>query len=255
MLAVDDAPEEKLDRAYDAYYSLKEHFFASEYLTVASVILADIVSPERYGKICERAYRIFKIMKKDHPFITSSEDVVFATMLALSEKSDSEIIDECEACYDILKENFSDRNALQSLSHVLALSDDGMSSAKDKCRNTVRLFEMLKENKNKYGTGYGLATLGTIAMLPCGLDETLRDILDVSEFLKTQKGYGFWGIGRTERLMHAAMIVTSEHMGHCDAMTGAAIGSTLSLIAAQHAATCAAISASIAASTAARAGR
>ena len=254
MLAVDDDPKVKLDKAFDAYYCLKEQFFGSEYLTVASVMLADFVEPQEYGEICKRARRIFDLMKKEHPFITSSEDVVFATMLALSEKSDSDAIAECETCYSILKETFYDRNALQSLSHVLTLCDDGLRTAKDKCRDTVRLYDMLKEKKNKYGTGYELATLGVLAMLPCGIVETACDLLDVSEYLKGQKGYGFWGIGRAHRLMHAAMIVASEHLVGSGVMAGAAVSSTISLIAAQHAATCAAISASIAASTAARSG-
>jgi hypothetical protein len=58
-------------------------------------------------------------------------------------------------------------------------------------------------------------------------------------------------MSKKQRLMHAGMLVVSEHMGGSDAMHGAAVGSTLSLIAAQQAATCAAIAASVAAANAA----
>jgi len=251
MLALDDSPTDRLDKAREVYSLLKERFFGSEYLPVASMILSRTVESERYGEICERTRRIYDLMKKEHPFLTSSEDSVFAAMLALSDKSDEDILRECETCYGLLKERFFDSNAVQSLSHVLALSDDGMRTASDKCRDTIRLFDILKEKKNKYGTGYELATLGVLAMLPCGLDGAIRDLIEVSEFLKAQKGYGFFGLGRTQRLMHAGMIVTSEHLGGDDAMNSAAIGSTLSMIAAQQAATCAAITASVAAANAA----
>ena len=256
MLSVCDDPEERLDGAIALYGELKDHFFSSEYLPVAAVILSGEVGRERYDEIAERTRRIYDLMKKDHPFLTSSEDAVFAAIFALSDKSDEELLDEAEAVYTNLKSKFSNRNALQSLSHVLAFADDCMRTAGDRCRDTARLYDMLKEKKQRYGTGYELATLGTLATLPGSLDETARDLIDASEFLKTQKGYGFWGsFGKQQRLMHAAMIVTSDRIGGSEASSGAAISGTISMIAAQHAATCAAISVSIAASSAANAAR
>ena len=111
----------------------------------------------------------------------------------------------------------------------------------------------MKEKKHKYGAGYALSTLGVLATLPCGIDETVRDIIEVSDFLKTQKGYGFFGFDRTERMMHAGMIVTSDHLGSSEAMENAAVNSTVSLIAAQQALMCAVISVSLAASATAMA--
>ena len=216
------------------------------------MILSEHVSPQKYGEVSERTRRIYDLMKKEHPFLTSSEDCVFAAMLALSERSDEELIRDVETGYDILKEKFYHKNALQSLSHVVALMGSEMMTVKDRCRDTVRLFDLLKEKKHKYGTGYELATLAYLAALPCGVDETARELIEVSEYLKTQKMYGFWGnFGKPQRLLHAGMIVTSEHIGGSETLLGAAIGGTLSMIAAQQAATCAAVSASIAAANAA----
>ena len=249
MLAADSDPELRLDKAIEIYKSLKEHFFGSEYLPVAAMILSQEVSHEKYAEVCDKTRRIYDLMKKNHPFLTSSEDCVFSAMLALSDKPEEEIVRDTEACYEKLRERFSDRNAVQSLSHALALSDDGNMAIGDKCRDTIRLFDALKEKKHKYGTGYELATLGVLATLPCGIEETVQDIIEVSDFLKTQKGYGFFGFDRVPRLMHAGMIVTSAHLGETRTMQGAAIGSTLSIIAAQQAATCAALAASMAATS------
>lgn len=239
MLASHDEPEKYLDDAMEIYKSLKEHFFGSEYLPVAAMILAQGISRERYAEVCEKSRRIYDLMKKNHPFLTSSEDCVFCAMLAMSEKSAEQIVNETEVCYEKLRERFSDRNATQSLSHVIVLSDDSGLSIGDRCRDTIRLFDALKEQKNKYGTGYELATLGVLATLPCSIEETVQEVIEVSNFLKTQKGYGFMGFDRAQRLMHAGMIVTSAHLGDAQtAMQGAAIGSTLSVIAAQQAAIC-----------------
>ena len=250
MLDVDSDPEWRFDKAIELYKSLKDHFFSSEYLPMAAIILSGMTDQVNAA---ERTRRIYDLMKKEHPFLTSSEDCVFAAMLALSPRTDDELIREVETCYNILKERFLDHNAVQSLSHVLALADSERESAADKCRDTIRLFDLLREKKHKYGTGYELPTLGVLATLPCGIDETARDIIEVSDFLKTQKGYGFFGFDRTQRMMHAGMIVTSEHIGVSETMKGAAVSGALSIIAAQQAATCAAISVSIAVSSAARA--
>ena len=73
------------------------------------------------------------------------------------------------------------------------------------------------------------------------------------DFLKTQKGYGFLGFDRTERMMHAGMVVTSEHLGSSETMENAAVNSTVSMIAAQQAIMCAVIAVSIAVSATASA--
>lgn len=69
----------------------------------------------------------------------------------------------------------------------------------------------------------------------------MADIMEADDFLAGQKGYGFFGIGKKQRLMHAGMIVTSDYLDQSGAMQAAAIGGTISLIAAQQAAMCAAI--------------
>ena len=251
-LATVEDPERRLDEAVRVYRELKDHFFSSEYLPIAAMIISEAVESCKYEEICARTRRIYDLMKREHPFLTSSEDSIFATMLALTPRGDEEIVSEVETCYGILKESFLDKNAVQSLSHVLALSDDGMRSPQERCRDTVRLFEALKEKKYKYGTGYELATLGVLASLPCGIDQTVREIIEASDYLKGQKGYGFFGMGRPLRMLHAGMIVSSGYMGDSQVLGGAAFNSAVSLVAAQQAAVCAAIAASVAAANAAR---
>ncbi|MBQ1230664.1 MAG: DUF4003 family protein [Clostridia bacterium] len=85
MLDVDSDPEWRLDDAIKLYESLKDHFFSSEYLPMAAIILSGVT--ERAGA-AERTRRIYDLMKKEHPFLTSSEDCVFAAMLAVSEKGE-----------------------------------------------------------------------------------------------------------------------------------------------------------------------
>ena len=248
MMAVDSDPERKLARALQVHDALKEHFWGSPYLPVASMIIADMAEPGRYGEIAARTRHIYELMKNEHPFLTSGEDSVFAAMLALSDLPDGQIAEETEHCYRLLKPEFFSGNAVQSLSHVLALCE---GRAEDKCRAVVELYGGLKAKGYQYGTDYELAILGVPATLPADRIAVMTDIMEVDDFLAGQKGYGFFGVGRKQRLMHAGMIVTSDYIGQSGAMQTAAIGGTISLIAAQQAAMCAAI---VAASAAAAAG-
>ena len=179
-------------------------------------------------------------MKKDHPFLTSTEDSVFAAMLALSDKSDDALLEEAERCYQLLKPNFFSGNAVQSLSHVLALAD---GRAEDKCDAVLSLFEALKARGRKDGTDFELASLGVLATLPVPQESMVEDILEVDEFLSRQKGYGLLGISKPQRLMQAGMLVITDLARGSDAMQTAAIGSTIALVIAQEVALCAAIAA------------
>lgn len=249
LLAVDSEPERKMVRSMEVYEALNHHFFASSYLPVASMLIADAVQPSEYESIARRTRRIYDFMKADHPFLTCSEDSIFAAMMALTDRQETELIEEAERCYDLLHDHFCSGNAIQSLSHVLAMVDQ---PADVKCSRTMDLFYGLKKRGYTYGSGYELATLGVLALLesdPAGQDKVMEEIMEVDDFLADQKGYGILGIGRKQRLMHAAMIVTSAHMEieSTQTMRHAAIGGTVSLIAAQQAAMCAAIAASSAA--------
>ena len=250
LLAVSQNPEEKMRNAMDVYRRLKELFWTSTYLPVASMVIADLVAPQEYSAVAARTRHIYELMKGEHPFLTSAEDSVFAALLALSDLTDEQIVAETEYCYQLLNGEFWSGNSVQSLSHVLAM---GQGSPEAKCRKTIELYQTLKENGMRYGRQYELATLGVLALLPVGVDGLMMDMAEVDEFLSGQRGYGFFGVGRKQRLMHAAMLVasnyTSEEPNHT-IMNSAALNSTIALIIAQEMAICATIAASSAAAAA-----
>ncbi len=252
MMAIDPDPEGLLERALQIYDALKEYFFASEYLTLVSMIVADMAEPIRYTEIAARVRHMYNLMRQEHPFLTSGEDSVFAALLALSDLTDEQMVEATESCYRILKPQFFSGNAVQALSHVLALVE---GDAETKCGKTLELFRTLKEQGHKYGTGYELATLGVLAMLPGDVEEIAQDMIEVDHFLSEQKGYRFIGIGRKQRLMHAGMLVCSHFIGQNEnntVMQTAAISGTISLIVAQQVAVCAAVAASSAATASTR---
>ena len=247
LLAASKQPEELLKKTKAYYDMLKEEFFGSEYLVLAAAILADMAEEHQVAQLVTKARTIYNKMKKDHPFLTSSEDSVYAVLMAISEKADEVLMEGMEICYKKLKESFSSSNEVQALAHVLSIAD---GAAEEKCNKVVALYEALRNADMKYGKYHELVVLASLALLPVTKEVLVEDIKAVDAFLSEQKGYGFLGMDKKTRRMHAAMIVASDYAKSENAEI-AAITGTLAMVAAQQAAMCAVIAASAAASSAA----
>lgn len=241
-MAISEDPVKKLENISQIYEKLRERFSASQYLPLAAMVISDSKNNEDIAEICARSRKIYDMLRLCHPLITSSEDVVFATLLALSSLSEKDIEIATEKCHKELKETFHSSNAVQSLSHVLALF---AGTAREKASETVAMFKELKSKGYRYGTFYELTSLGLLAMQKRDDPDVAEQLIEVEKFLATQKGYkGIFGFAKTIRLMHASLIVSANWTENTDVVRHTAIGSTVSIVIAQQAAMCAAIAAS-----------
>lgn len=243
MLASNENPQLLMERGLKVYDLLKEEFMSSVYLPIAAMIIAQYADETRYAELVQRTRRIYKQMRADHPFLTSGEDSTFCALMALLDKPDEVLLGDAEECYKILKNNFFSSNAVQSLSHVLAMCD---GEPKIKCQRTMELFQKLKEAGHKYGTSYELPTLGVLAMADGNQDEIVAEMAEIDQWLSEQKGFGFFSsISAKQRLMYAGMIAQQDYIND-KMMQSAAVNGVISLTVAQQAAMCAAITASAA---------
>ncbi len=244
MLSLETDPEEKFRQAQELYQGLKEYFYSSDYLALAAFLLTDYdCSDEKLS----RGKKIYRMMKEEHPFLTSSEDSIFAVLMAWSNQPDEAMIEDMENCYRILKERFHDSDCVQTMTHILAM-ENGEASAK--CDRVFALYDAIERNGGKYGKHYELATLAALAMLNADPEEMAGEIMDADSFLAGQKGYGALGLDKKTRMMHAAMIVSDEYAPR-EAVDRAALTGTVSLMIAQQMAVCAAMVSATAASSAA----
>lgn len=247
MLAVSGSPECALENGLAVYGLLKQEFWTSAYLPLASMMIAQAVPPLRYGEVAARTGTIYHRMKAEHPFLTSAEDSAFCALMALSEKSDDELIGGAEECYRLLKPDFFSGNAVQSLSHALALCD---GAAAEKCGRTMELYGALCDAGRRYGTGYELPTLGVLAMSDGNLTAIAQEMTEIDGWLSGQKGFGFFSsVTAKQLLMYSGIVAMRDYFGE-DMMQAAAVSSTVSLVVAQQAALCAALASSAAAASA-----
>ena len=241
MIVASKHPKQTLDEGLKVYELLKKQFWSSTYLALAAMIIVQMAEASEYEQLVERTKTIYKKMKENHPFLTGGDDSAYCALMALSSKSDGEMIEEAEQCYRVFHENFHSANAVQSLSHVLALMD---GSVEEKTQQTLALFAQLKSAGHKYGTSYELPTLGILAMGEMPITAVINEIDEIDAWLSEQKDFGFFsGISKKHRLMYAG-ILAQKNEGNLETLEKTAINSTVSVIIAQQAAMLAAIAAS-----------
>ncbi len=247
-LMASPSPKKKMEEALLAYNKLKELFSSSTYLPLAAICITDIAQHNQYETLAQRTREIYDLMKSEHPFLTSAEDSVFAVLLAFSSLSNEQVVRKNEECFTLLKSSFGGGNATQSLSHVLTLFD---ASPETSCSRVVEIYNSLRSNGRRYSKYQELTVLGGLACLNVDTNQLVCDIMDADDFLSKQKGYGFFGLSKHQRLMHAAMLVSFDYAGNDATVAEAsAMHSTICIMAAEQAAICAGVMAAVAASNA-----
>lgn len=242
QMALSDDPEGFLKKSFRIHGLLRKEFWSSSYLPMVAMSIAQLADEEEYEQIVSRTKTLYKRMKQEHPFLTSEEDSPFCALLALSDRSDDELIAETETCYNDLKKTFRSRNALQSLSHVLTLCE---GAAEEKCEKTRALYAALKAAGHPYSVEYELPTLGILAVEAEDQRTLVQNMLEADAWLSKQKGFGiFSDVSRKHRLMYAGLMCQT---GSSHTMQTAAIGSTIGNLIAEQAAMCAMMAATAAA--------
>ena len=122
------------------------------------------------------------------------------------------IVSETERCFELLKgEFFFLKRSAVSQPRI----GSGRGDAGRKMQEDDGAFSRAEEKRaRRYGTGYELATLGALALLRKEADSTVGELIEADHFLEKQKGYGVFGLGRKQRLMHAGMLLTSDYLGN-----------------------------------------
>jgi len=249
LLSLEENPESKFSDVLKIYDILRNEFHSSSYLPLSAFVISYISGTDDYVRVAQKSKNIYQKMKNEHPFLTSSEDCGYAVLTALSNLQAEDAIGEMEKCYDILNSKFFSANAVQSLSHTLALGEE---NSVEKCNKVIDIFDQLKERNCKFGTGVELSVLGLLAITTDNIDKVVNEIVEVNEYLLSCKGFGAFGIGKTQRIMYSAILVSQKNKKQFSehTMNIAAVNSITNIIIAQQAAMTAVIASSAAASSA-----
>ncbi|MGL4772758.1 MAG: DUF4003 family protein [Clostridium sp.] len=207
-ISLEENPKEAFREIQNIYEKLKMHFSGSEYLVLASNVIFKARFDFNIDEIVLRTKEAYDIMKNHHRFLTSSEDIVTAAMIATNSSDFDKTFKEIEECYEILRESgFWSGDNLQTLAHILSLVD---GTAKEKCEKVVKLNSYLL-NEGVPLKGYALPLLGVSLYVTEDFKDFSTKLLEIDNFLKTQKGFGSFTLGKNERRMISAGLACSTY--------------------------------------------
>ena len=213
-MALADDPEKYFKEVKALYDKIKKgHFVKDSYMVLAAVNIVDAGRVSEAETIIGKFKDIMTRMKKEHPMLTSNDDMPMIVCLAMTDRSTDEIITEMEESYKILKKEFKVySDSVQGLAEVLALQE---GTAADKCKEVSSIYGAFKANHRKYSKEYGLASIGALIGTGRDADALVKDICEAERYLAGLKGMGMSVMGRSDRLMLAALIVAD-----CEGVSG-----------------------------------
>ncbi len=187
----------------------KAGFKHSPYLPLAAYTITKEVPMDQWNGRIERMDNLYKNMKKNHFWLTSSDDYVLAAVLATTDLDLQQMDFQIEKCYTLLnQEGFYKCNELQSLSHILAIGEE---DSMEKCKRAMKLFSGLKKKKCKLQYT-GLSTLGVLTLINQDSDVVINEVKEVYDYIKSKDGYGFWKLTTSMRTFLAANLVSDYYV-------------------------------------------
>ncbi|NTV88764.1 MAG: DUF4003 domain-containing protein [Clostridiales bacterium] len=224
-------------------------FKRSNYLSIASYSLLVTCKPEDTDSRILKAMELYEGMKKNHFWLTGTDDYAIAVLMAESGDKSEYLISDTEECYDQLhRQGFYKGNGLQFLSHLLAFMS---GTPQERAQMAAEVNERLRNEGLKISMAY-YGTLGYISILQAIDGKAVDAVIETAGYLRADKNFR-WA-GKDMNIMAAAAITSRKYMDRLRAGGGLLeAGLSISIeamIAAQTAAIIAASSAATAAAAA-----
>lgn len=230
-MALSENPEKYLSDVKTVYEKVRDgKIMDNSYMILSSILICDQGKQDSADEIIARYNEIMKRMNKEHPVLTTSEDISYAMLLALSGRDIDAIISDMEECSNYLKKTCkmkADSNSIQGLSEVLALTDGDI---KAKCDKVFTIFNTFADRKADFGTKYELSALGALTDIHIDTDALVDEIIEVEGFLKESKGFQKSSMDREKRLMFATLLVAQNYRQESSVISNSLISSTLEII-------------------------
>lgn len=186
------------------------------YLFLSALVLQENINEEDVYKFVEKARKIYDLIKKAHPFLTSAADVPYAAMLSLMKKDENVLLEDIENIYNIMRKESLGKSAVLKLAMVLSMLD-GLSNV-EKCEKIVSLLDALKSAGCKYGKYLELPTIAPFIYYTENYNMLAYQFAELEEKLKSYKGFGGFSLTKAQRLMFIAqlMFLNSENLNNFD---------------------------------------
>jgi len=197
---------QRLNFAKDNLRRLKAAGFApTDYLCPAAFLMAK--AHDRADAVAKNAYAHYLEMRHAHRILTSGEDVMFGVLFAMYDANRETLSPRADTAMDLLSGRFGRSNASQMASFAIAFSEQPADMLALK---TERLYDAVREAGEKNREMLDLPLLAFLAGLDVPEKETAALIVDLSAYLREQKGFSPMRIGRSQRLVYSTALAAID---------------------------------------------
>ena len=228
-LAMSGDPEDALSKIKTIHKALDKKFFNSDYLVLAATIIYKSCKTSEYDRVIKRTREIYKLLKKDHPFLTGREDIANCAMMAISDIDTEKLSLYCESDFKAIKKEFFGKNKIQYLACVSSVFE---GESEDKAKKIRKTYEMLKSEGVRFDSD-AFSIISAIAMIVDDADKkaVIKKIKDTSDDLKNIRGMGPLGTGkRIRNLIASAIVIDAYAKGSNSAAASTAVNAIITAV-------------------------
>ncbi|MBR6039576.1 MAG: DUF4003 family protein [Clostridia bacterium] len=197
---------QRLDYAKDNLKKLRAAgFIPTDYLCPAAFLMAKY--HDRADAVAKLAREHYLEMRHAHRVLTGGEDVMFAVLFAMYGAEKDALSARMDAAMDLLSGRFGRTNPAQMASFAIAFSDQ---PADELALKTERLYDAVRQAGEKNREMLDLPLLAFLAGLDVPEKETAALIVELSAYLREQKGFSPMRIGRSQRLVYATALAAID---------------------------------------------
>lgn len=199
---------------------------ASAYMVMAAVNIYEAGGLEKADENIEKLETVYKEMKAEHFWLTGDEDRPFLAMMVSRNVNISEISSAISECYEACKNMSFSKEAMHTASQILALSG---KSVEAKVADMNATMKALKKHKLRGMKSNLMPLAAALGLVEAGAEEKARDIKEIYDYLKKQKGFK-WYIGGTRRSLYSILAYALGNLDEHSAALTSVINTTLTNI-------------------------
>lgn len=208
VMSLEDNMEEALEKINIIYEELKDKFLTSEYLALAAIVIFNARQRIDIQESVKKTRVVYDYMKKNHRFLTGSEDVTAAAMIAVTSEDIANTMKIVEEYYEGLRDKgYWSGNNLQTLSHIITLFNGQIHENIEK----IYLMDGALREKGIKIKSYSLPLLGVSAFISEDFNIFATKVKEINERLKDEKGFGNFVLGSDNRNMIAVGLTAMSY--------------------------------------------
>lgn len=227
-MTVEDNPEEYLKGCLVVYKKLRSihKLIASPYMVMAAMTLYESGGIDGSDELIEKLEDLYKTLKKQHPFLITDDDRGYLAMLVASGLNLDVMCESIENSYQACKGVSFDKNRVNSLAQVLALSSKDPGENAEEVAKLLRLFKEKKHPISKY---YGLGAVGALVLLNKSAEEKAELVTEIADYIKRFSPFKWYHMGKRRRMVYACLMAVMTNSEGISENVAGNISNTLTM--------------------------